>query len=467
MRIWIKTLTGIAVLAAFGMVTGNRWTPAAQAQAPTLQKKPKDTVEYNLFNAVIKDIQDNNSGQAINDLNTWTQKYPDSDYRDDRLYYFMQAYSKASAPQPDKVVDYGSQLAAKGLAATFPDPKEGPTIILNVLYLLTATIPTLPNPTPDQVALGIKSAHDLLDYLPGFFAPDKKPPTTPNLAWTQARTQLETTAKKSLIALALAPGNAAMAKNPQDCVGAEADYRKELLVYPESSVLAYQLALAYRCQQKESPQKIPLAVYEFERAAIIDPSLAGGADPKKIQEFADNAYITVHGSNEGLDQLKQQVKLASLPPPAFTIKTAAQIAQEKEVQFEQSNPQLALWMKIKGQLADTNGEQYFNDQLKNSAVPELRGTLIEAKPECRPKELLVAVPLPDSPKPLRAEITLKLNLPLNGEPEPFGDFHWEGVPSAFTKDPFMLTMDTERTKLDGLSTMPCTPARRSGVRKKR
>jgi len=232
-------------------------------------------------------------------------------------------------------------------------------------------------------------------------------------------------------------------------------------------VLAYQLALAYRCQQKESPQKIPLAVYEFERAAIIDPSLAGGADPKKIQEFADNAYITVHGSNEGLDQLKQQVKLASLPPPAFTIKTAAQIAQEKEAQFEQSNPQLALWMKIKGQLADTNGEQYFNDQLKNSAVPELRGTLIEAKPECRPKELLVAVPLPDSPKPLRAEITLKLNLPLNGEPEPFGDFHWEGVPSAFTKDPFMLTMDTERTKLDGLSTMPCTPARRSGVRKKR
>ena len=173
MRIWIKTLTGIAVLAAFGMVTGNRWTPAAQAQAPTFQKKPKDTVEYNLFNAVIKDIQDNNSGQAINDLNTWTQKYPDSDYRDDRLYYFMQAYSKASAPQPDKVVDYGSQLAAKGLAATFPDPKEGPTIILNVLYLLTATIPTLPNPTPDQVALGIKSAHDLLDYLPGFFAPDK------------------------------------------------------------------------------------------------------------------------------------------------------------------------------------------------------------------------------------------------------------------------------------------------------
>jgi hypothetical protein len=176
----------------------------------------------------------------------------------------------------------------------------------------------------------------------------------------------------------------------------------------------------------------------------------------------------VHGSSEGLDQLKQQVKLASLPTPGFTIKTAAQIAQEKEAQFEQSNPQLALWKKIRGQLADTNGEQYFYDQLKNSAVPELRGTLIEAKPECRPKELLVAVPLPDAPKPLRAEITLKLNLPLNGEPEPFGEFRWAGVPSAFTKDPFMLTMDTEKTSLDGLSTTPCTPpARRGGVRKQR
>ncbi|HEY1241108.1 MAG TPA: hypothetical protein VGF16_11150, partial [Bryobacteraceae bacterium] len=229
---------------------------------------------------------------------------------------------------------------------------------------------------------------------------------------------------------------------------------------------AYKLALAFRCQQKDNPDKIPLAVYEFERAAVVDPTLGGGADPKQIQTFADNAYATVHGSTEGLDQLKQQAKNSPLPPDGFTIKTATKIAEEKEQEFEKSNPQLALWMKVKGQLADTGGEQYFNDQLKNSAVPQLRGTLVEAKPECRPKELLVAVPLPDAAQPLRSEITLKLDTALTGKPDLNQEFRWEGVPSEFSKDPFMLTMDTEKAKIDGLNVTPCAaPARRAPARR--
>ena len=39
--------------------------------------------------------------------------------------------------------------------------------------------------------------------------------------------------------------------------------------------------------------------------------------------------------------------------------------------------------------------RYFADQLKDSQVPQLRGVLVEAKPACRPKELTVAVPLPN------------------------------------------------------------------------
>ena len=465
MRKWFRTLIGIGTVSVFSVVVMLATAPHAHAQAA--QKKPKDNAEYDIFNNVIKDIQANNSAKAVTDLDTWTQKYPDSDFKDDRLYYYMQAYSKANPPQPAKVIEYGEQLVNKGLQKTFNDPKQGPSVILNVLYLLTATVPTLPNPTPDQMALGEKAAHDLLDYVPGFFAADKKPANTPEQAWAQARTQLETTAKKSLIAISLIPGNQAMAKKPQDCPAAEDAYKKGLLVYPDSSMHAYQLALALRCQQKENPEKIPQAVYEFERAAVIDPTLGGGADPKKITDFADTAYATVHGSTEGLDQLKQQVKGSPLPPAGFTIKTATQIAQEKENQFEQSNPQLALWMKIKGQLADTAGDQYFQDQLKNSAVPQLRGTLVEAKPECRPKELLVAVPLPDAPQPLRAEITLKLDAALTGKPDLNQELHWEGVPSAFSKDPFMLTMDTEKAKVEGLNMTPCAaaPARRAPARR--
>ena len=480
MQEWIRTLTGAGAVAAFGVVVMMGLSPQADAQsaAPPAngqaasapkQKKPKDTTEYNLFNDAIKDIQAGNSAKAVTDLNTWTQKYPDSDYKDDRLYYYMQAYSKANPPQPAKVVEYGKMLMDKGLKETFTDPKEGPTFILNVLYLMTATVPTLPNLTPDQIALGEKAAHELQDYVPTFFAADKKPASTPESAWAQARNQLETAAKKSLVALALVPGNQDMAKKPQDCAGAEAAYRKGLMEYPDSSVIAYQLALALRCQQKDSPDKIPLAVYEFQRAAVTDPTLGGSADPKQIQKFADDAYATVHGSTEGLDQLKQQVKASPLPPAGFTIKTAAQIAQENEQTFEQKNPELALWMKIKGQLVDTNGPQYFNDQLKNADVPQLRGTLVEAKPECRPKELVIAVPLPDAKQPLQPEITLKLDMPLNGKPDLNQQFHFKGVPMDFTQMPFMLTMDGMKDNVQDLNLTPCrAPAtRRGGARKKK
>jgi hypothetical protein len=124
-------------------------------------------------------------------------------------------------------------------------------------------------------------------------------------------------------------------------------------------------------------------------------------------------------------------------------------------------------MKIKGSLSDANGQQYFDTQLKDTAVPQLRGTLIAAKPACRPKELIVGVPVPGAP--LQPEITLKLDAPLTGKPELNKEFHWEGVPSAFTREPFMLTMDVEKAKVEGLTVTPCAtiPARRPPPKKKK
>jgi hypothetical protein len=433
---------------------------SAHAQpSSTTQKKPKDQAEYELLNEVVKDLQTDNPVKALTDLDAWTRQYPGSDYGNERVYYYMDAYSKANPPQPAKVVDLGSQLVAKGLRTVFPDSQQGPSMALNVLYLLTVTVPMLPSPTAEQIALGQRAAHDLMDYyLPTFFASNKKPVNMTDQAWSEARTQLETAAKKALIAISLIPGNQAMNKKPGDCVTAEDYFRRGLVLYPDSSVHAYQLAMALRCQQKESPDKIPQAVYEFERAAMVDPTLGGGADPLKIRDFADTAYVTVHGSTEGLDQLKRMVKNSPLPPPGFTIKTAVQIAQEKEAELEKSKPQLALWMKIKAQLIDTGGERFFNDNLKGSSVPQLKGTLLEAKPECGPKELLAAVPMPDAQKPLRAEITLKLDSALAGKLEPNQEFQWRGIPSAFSKEPFMVTMDTEKVKIEGLRTTPCTAA---------
>ena len=260
----------------------------------------------------------------------------------------------------------------------------------------------------------------------------------------------------------------ATSKDVKECVTAETAYKRALQQYPESALVAYQLGRALRCQQATGPEKVVQAIYEFARAAAVDPTLGGTMDPKALNTYLESAYSSFHGSLEGLDQLKTTAKASPLPPADLKIETASAIAARKQAEFEQSNPQLALWMRIKGALADTNGTTYFENELKDSAVPPMKGTLLEGKPACKSKELLVAIPLPDQQGNPVAEITLKLDAPLSGKPETGATIQWTGVPKAFTKDPFMLTMETEKAKLENLKIYPVRRSRqKSGNQEKK
>jgi hypothetical protein len=286
---------------------------------------------------------------------------------------------------------------------------------------------------------------------------DKPLPGVDANKWAEARKDMQSKAAAAILYIAILPGIQAMAKQPPDCASAEPVYTRALTDYPDKSALSYELGRALNCEAKTVPEKQPLAIYEFLRAATLDPTLGDERnDKKKILAFADNAYIKFHGSDEGLEQLRQQVRQSPLPPADFKIATATEVEEAKAAQFEKDHPQLALWLKIKGVLSAADGAQYFESQMKDAAVPQLTGTLIEAKPACHPRELLVGVPLPDAPRPLHAEIRLKLDKPLAGKPEPNAEFQWEGVPSAFTRYPFLLTMDADTGKLQGLNLTPCT-----------
>lgn len=448
-------LWGAVVLAALPACAQN--AGGAQPAKPAAhQKAVKDQIEYDLYNNAIKDVQSQNFAKAITDLETWKQKYPNSDFRDDREVYLMQAY--AGAKQPAKAMDIAAQLLNRGLNQVFNDPKTGPQQVVKVLFIAVVAAQQIPNPTPDEVAAADKAAHMLMDY-------NTKPEGATDADWAKARDQMQVAAKGALMYLALKPGADAMQK--RDYATAEAAFTKALQQFPDSGQIAYQLGASEVAQQATDPSKVSLGIYEIARGAALDPAKGGIADPKaraEVDTYLKKIYTTWHGSDEGLDQLRQQALASPTPPGGFHIKTSAEVAAEKEAEFDKTNPELALWMKIKSQLADTGGEQYFQSQLKDTAVPQLRGTLVEAKPACHPKELLVAVPLPpaagadSSAQPaLHPEITLKLEAPLSGKPEPNTEFHWEGVPTEFTKDPFMLTMTVEKDKLD-LKSTPCSAA---------
>jgi hypothetical protein len=416
--------------------------------------------EFEPYNDAVNDITGGKFSKAIIDLDTWAQKFQDSEYANERLVLYVQAY--AGANQPAKSIDAASKLLARDLSLLFPEP-AGRATTIRLLYGATWAISHIADPTPQQLAAGDNAAHQLLEY-------DREPAGLTPAQWAEARADMKEKSTAALLYMAMLPGVHAMTRQPPDCTAAESAYAKALGAYPDKAVLSYELGRALNCEAKQEPVKFPAAIYQFQRAAVIDPTLGDSRnDPKKIQAFADNAYVKFHGSNEGLDRLKQQVKQSPFTPADFKIRSAQEIAEDTNNVFEKEHPQLALWMKIRQALLDGDGEQYFENGLKDAALPELVGKLIEARPACNPRELLIAVPVPDNQKAGGAEIALKLDKELIGKPDLDAELRWEGVPSAFTRDPFLLTMDAETVKVQGVRLTPCaaSPSRKGASGAKR
>jgi tetratricopeptide (TPR) repeat protein len=452
-----KSFAAAAALGAM-LLGGALQSAMAQGAAPAAaSKKNYKEGEYPLFDAVLKDIQPPNATKMLADLDAWKQKFPESDFHNERTVLYVQAYSMNK--EYAKAVDVAGPLLAGDIDAAFPEPDSGPGWVVRALNFVFTDMLQIPNPTPEEIAT-LKKASDLIA---GY---NRQPAGIDAAAWKQAITALQAAAKNAELNVAVAPALAALQKG--DCENAQTLFSKALMIYPQNTFISYQLGQAYMCTVRRTPAKNdevrPKAIYEFIRTLDIDPTVAGTQDPVKLKPILEGMYVNYHGGSDGLDELKAQAKANPLPPDNFKIENATAVSAKKQAQFESQYPQLAMWLKIKGALAAADGQSYFDNQLKNAAVPKLKGTVVEGKPACRSKELIVAVPEPNQPN-AQSVITLKLDAPLTGKPEA-GEIEWQGVPSAFTPDPFMLTMDTEKAKIEGLKTTPCAGApARPGVKK--
>jgi tetratricopeptide (TPR) repeat protein len=388
--------------------------PGAFAQAPAgqPQKKVKDQGEYDIFNAVTKETDPK---KKIELLNQWKQKYPESDYKEDRLLITLQTYTQMG--QAPEILN-----TAKDLLAQYPKNVQG-------LYWVATLVPGLNKEDPESLDVGEKAANGLLNA--------EKPAGTKDEDWAKAKVPLEALGHKTL-------GWVAWKRKNLDA--AEQEFKKSLQVNADQAEVSSWLGAVIF--QMKKPERQSEVLYHFARASVLDPKQGGMPDAQRkvTEQYLERAYNSFHGQDpQGLAQLKEEAKKAAVPPEGFKIESATEIAVRKENEFRQSNPQLAMWMGIKKELAAPNGEQYFESNLKNAAVPKLKGTLIAAKPPVRSKELVVGIE-----NPAVQEITLKLEEPIAGKPKTGTVIEFEGVPSAFTKDPFMLTFDTEKSKITGL-----------------
>jgi len=127
----------------------------------------------------------------------------------------------------------------------------------------------------------------------------------------------------------------------------------------------------------------------------------------------------------------------------------------------QPDPQTALWTAIKKQLSGPDGKRYFETNVKDAALPWLKGTLASAL--INEGVSRVILKMPGSPEPDVTLVVHNRSAKLKSRPTSGTMVEFQGVAVAFTTTPFMLTFDVELDGLRGLDFV--RPAAKSEDRK--
>jgi hypothetical protein len=401
------------------------------------EKKVKDQAEYDLFTAVQKETDLNKKVQL---LNTWKEKYPDSDFKVDRQQILVQTYQGLNQGE-------NMYRAAKDMLAMEPQN----TFALLMVNLLTES---LNNTAPDRLDFGEKAARTFMASLDKTFDESKRPQDVTPEAWKKSRTDMEVIARKTL---------AFVAGARKDNESVERELMEILKIQPNNGNVSYSLGAALVAQRK--PEKQVLALYHFARAAhYTGENALPEATRKQVQAYLEKVYVTYHGDKSGLPELIELAKKAPFPPKDFDIKSAQQIAIEEENRLKETNPQLAIWMGVKKELLGPNGPTYFEGTLKGAALPKFKGKVLTQTPALRPKEVTI-----DMSDDGTAEIKLRLDTPMATKAEPGTEIEFEGgIAAEFVPDPFMLTLDIEKAQVTGWPAASRTaPATKKGSGKKK
>ncbi|MCX6620254.1 MAG: hypothetical protein NTY38_04100 [Acidobacteria bacterium] len=419
-----KILLGIAVVA---LLTGT----LVGLQAPQKNWKPG---EYELYQAAAGATDLN---AKVKKLDDWRDKFKESDYADIRQQLYLDTYQKLN--KPDDALRVGGEILSQ-------NPKD-----IRTTFIVASTALGLPSPSADSAAVGEKAAHVLADN------PDSlKPEKVSDADWAKTKPDLQALGHTVL-------GKLAMLRKDYD--PAEKAFTQSLQINPKNAQVSYWLGMVDRAQK--SVDKQSAALFHFARAASYDGTGAlNDQGRKEMLAYLEKAYLGFHGDKSGLPELLAQAKTEALPPAGFKIETAQEIAVRKEEEFRKTNPMLALWMSIRKELTAPEGVTYFDEHMKGASLPggaggvqKFKGKVVSQKPAVGAKEVVLGVADATTP-----EVTLKLDAPLPGKAPVGTEVEFEGVASAFAKDPFMVTFDVEKAKVTGWPA-PAPPVRRAPARK--
>lgn len=415
-------------LAVFSLFVATFLTAAAE-QA---QKNWVDRTEFDMFQDMTKE---EDASKRLEKIQAWREKYPNTQFKQEGLTLTLNAYTQLSK-FPEVI-------------ATAKDILQIDPLDVTSLYWLASLTPKTNDTSADALSTGEMAASALAMNGDKVFASDRMPPNGNKEQWDKAKADMEVLGYKTL-------GWIAMQRKQND--KAEETLKKALDKNPNDGEISYWLYTVIRAMGK--PDRSSDALFHLARAASLDSAKGGLPDTtrKQIDDFFVKAYNRYHGvDNKGQQDLRQQSLARHMPPEGFKIRTATEIALEKENEFKKNNPQLAYWMTIKKELTAPEGQKFFEEHVKGAALPgkiegteltKFKGRLVKHSPAVNPKELVLIMD-PSQQVGTEGEVTLKLDMAMRGKADPGTELEFEGLAESFTREPFMLTFEAEKDKVKG------------------
>lgn len=394
--------------------------PAAQrwsaAQAPAQPKQAKDAEEANLFNNILKE---NDPKKKLQLLDQWTQKYPDTAFKEQRYGFYIQAYQISG--QLAKAVEAAQELLK------LKSEELTPQGIYTAHFTIALLTPFLGSNDPNVWANGEKSANFLLQSADEHFSAQNKPQGVSDDQWAQAKKGTLATAHQSL---------GWVAKQQKKNDAAEQELIKAIELNPNNGQVSFWLGEAVLAEK--NPDKYPLAFFGFARASSYDgPGALAPQVRQQIDAYLAKIYKNYHGDDSGLAELKAMAKTQPLPSADLKIKSSEEVKAEKEEELKKSNPLLAIFVQIKEGLTGAESAKFWED-MKGKAMPPLRGTIVSAKPAVKPKVVELAMSQSQT-----AEITLtapETSARCKLDPGATVEFK-DAEAKEFTPNPFMLKLE--------------------------
>jgi len=422
----------LKVITAAGLGLSLGWVLAAQEPKADAPKKDwqKGQEEYNLFQA----YQKADPKGKIEALDKWKAAFPTSDFAEEREEQYLSVYQQLNMARQ-----------AFDKAAEILKTRPNHFYSLSAIERLVYTLP--PPPKPADLDTAERVSKYLLDHPDAVFAASNKPAEVKDAEWTTYKPAMKNAAQATL---------AWVYVQRKDHPKAEVELTKYLQLDPTQAGTSLTLGGELLAQNKDYPNKVPLGLYQFARAASYEgQNSLPAASRKQALDYLTKTYTTFHGSNEGLDKLLAMAKNSPFPPEGFSIVSAQQIAMKKaaeEEDFAKGHPDLALWQSaIKGPLTMDGGDAYFEMTVKGALLPggasgvqKFKAKILSITPETKPKQIVLALEQPGVP-----DVTLELSEALPGKMEAGEELQFEGVAKSFTKQPFMVVFETDPEKIAG------------------